>query len=392
MKKKILAVLMLSLIMGVLPMSVTALQPVPPSARTNAVRLELSASLRAGSNGVVMRGTEFVTPPVRPPYIWNRVYFTVLDFVDGDDYGHDAVRGIHFSIEGGLPNDALTHSTGDWSTPALVLSPAREYRTITVTAALLNNRSVYSTVTITVDPTLIYFGTNISRNAGFREGVHGEVEVGIFTTGLTDGLHRGAIRNLPDGISVDGWEGEEGYIELANGISRVTLLGDNTTIGQNVTPFRAIVELYVDDYVLSDTIEFLIRTMPASMEFTRSAQENFTENMIFASPNEIVVNIAVLRPNGQRIWNAGNIQWTIEGEAEGDKFQHPRGDWRDDQILTLGPSQQPRVITVTATLTRNPTIYTSATFYVVPQALYDMGVDNKFIYLMDKFNLSDKGI
>ena len=280
----------------------------------------------------------------------------------------------------------------DWNdnstTMGLLIGDSRHRRTITVTAALYYNRSIYDTFVFTIDPNAPTMTAAVEESTYFTQGVPQETQVTITTQNLPDGIYNAHINWMPYGMNIEGWNSKNSYklvdpyfigwdeymeyrlvrivygeVEIINGEATLLLVSDYT-FGKDARAVTYMaMGINLEPVIFADNIVFGIRPTLTDIQFFIPNRAQVPGNDVISIWYELLCMY-----QGRDTWVHSalmrQVEWNVTGMAEGDKHVM---EWTDEgfrNVLYIGDSTESRTITITASSRVNPEIYAVKTVYL----------------------------
>ncbi|MCL2400837.1 MAG: hypothetical protein FWC91_13970 [Defluviitaleaceae bacterium] len=322
-----------------------------------------------------------VAPFLHDNHLHDRIdiYVEMFDQYGYEFWDEDIIWDISCSID-----SELLYTVYGWDLIGLnfiVLYTDVTGRIITVTAKSYSNPTVYITIKITVDPNRANIKTSWPHAGRLYGGRLSTMTVPVFFNNTPDGSYPATLITSPRsddgmahdfyGIRLEGdWETEileaAGTITVIDGIGELTFTSYNTPARFRNYWVWMTLEVDMGELGVASTIvqiEFdpiLDPPPPPIITEVNIPRENVT---ILTDFGNLLTSVKAYDVNGREVWDhVERINWSAEGLHEGDYIH-----WINlNHHLHIGPSQQKRVITLTATATCNPAVYDSIEITVDP--------------------------
>ena len=306
-----------------------------------------------------------------PPFV-GRVQLNAIPVNQDGEYLYE--EKIHWRIHSTRNvGDELNLWAGSGPFAFVEFADSQVRRTITITASLYYDRSVYDVFRVTFDPRQPTMTAVNADEVYFTQGVAQEAQITVTTQNLPDGIYAASISWLPEGMHVVGWAETRAYvldminggyrlvrsvygeIEIENGAGSFILISDETLGARRGNHSFA---LHLEPVWFR--ANFQVEIMPVLTEI-------WLYNHRFGRlPGSGYIEIwpRLYCMNGDSDWDQvffmSMIDWTVTGMAEGDEFTP--AEFAQWQYFYIGPSTETRTIEITAAA--GPDVYTVITIYV----------------------------
>ena len=352
------------------------------STQVESINLEIVHWITARHRGMELLLTE--EEPVTRPGTFHSILFDIVD-----KYG-EAVWGswISLSLEGGEEGDYVEpypDRVWDWdgnehTAGRLVIGENRTKRTLTVTAALTTNPDIYAAATIKVYP---YFPeAEIDGVASLRFDSPTTSKVYLHTRNIPDGTyplkilqqindwHRSIhseilmpeleiIEELPEGLFIDSYT-----ITIKDNVGSFTVTSDGNIDYYPIRANHFWAVVRVGECSADVRIPIVFTHEPENIDINNHPRTRL--------PGHGTMPI-YLRISDKIGWTVHNLNliWEIEGHSEGDSIGEGEpvffGNYANVRNeLYIGPSQEPRTITIIVTLKDYPDVYAATTVTIDP--------------------------
>jgi len=369
------AVLLVYVMVGMSAFAYASEQPTQPPSQT---RLEIA--LGVCCQGRVANGKTI------PPFAGS-INIHAIPVTEQGDYLYD--EKIYWQIQSTRDaGDRFLWDNNNSTVTAIEFADSLVRRTITITASLYYDRSIYDTFRFTFDPRQPTITATNTYEVYFTQGVEQEALITVDTQNLPDGIYTGSIRWLPDGMHVVGWSetsvyeiddldymiavaaGETaegrlvrsvyGEIEIINGTGAFTLISDHT-FGDNARQGNYNFGLSLENVWFDSTFRVVIKPVLTDIQFIIHQYAGLP------GKGNVEIWPRLYCMYGRSDWDHHQlmrlIDWTVTGMAEGDTF-YIDDEFRQWKYLYVGPSTEKRTIEVTATASNNPAVYATVTVYI----------------------------